>query len=137
MMTRELEYLLQKVHAAAGPSDELDHALIAMFPGCPSRVSETIDAAVRLIALHLPGFWWTSGYCVLTNDASVYPIGTTSASLGVDHRQGESNELLRHPTMGRMFDEGFHCDRVGGTVPLSILSAFLQAKIAIEQSKVT
>ena len=43
--------------------------------------------------------------------------------------------LLNHPTMGKLFDEGFHRDRRGGTVPLAMLAAFLEAKIAL--TKVT
>ncbi len=127
--------LLNLVGGADGPSRLLDDMLRATFPGCPERVTETVDAVSRLIAAELPGFWWTCGYCALTNDASIYPIGASSASLGPDFRQGQSNHLLSHPTMGAVFDGGFHCDRAGGSVPLSMLHAFLQAKILIEKAQ--
>src|SRR5258708_972244 len=38
--------------------------------------------------------------------------------------------LLQDPKWGKLFDSGFHCDR-GGTVPLAMLTVFLEAKIAL------
>jgi len=38
--------------------------------------------------------------------------------------------LLLDPKWGRLFDSGFHCER-GGTVPLAMLTVFLEAKIAL------
>jgi Domain of unknown function (DUF6538) len=40
-------------------------------------------------------------------------------------------ELHGDPKWGERFDEGFHYDRRGGTVPLAMLAAFLEAKITL------
>lgn len=156
--------LLDGCHAADGPSRALDAAIfIAITPGVADagridvvggmvgwwprigggyqsarevpRYTDSIEAVVELIRTSLPGFWWTCGFCALTDDASIYPRGTTTANLGVDHRQGDPSKLLDHPTMSREFDRGFHCDRAGGTVALSLLSAFFQAKIAVARAE--
>jgi hypothetical protein len=42
----------------------------------------------------------------------------------------EDLRLLQDPKWGTLFDTGFHCDR-GGTVPLAMLTVFLEAKIAL------
>src|SRR5262249_2333813 len=38
---------------------------------------------------------------------------------------------FKTPSGVRPFNRGFHCDRGGGTIPLAMLSVFLQAKIAL------
>src|SRR5262249_7000936 len=43
----------------------------------------------------------------------------------------EHLRLLQHPKWGKLFNSGFHCDRGGGTIPLAMLSVFLQAEIAL------
>ena len=45
-------------------------------------------------------------------------------------RNPEDLRLLQDPKWGKLFDGGFHCDR-GGTVPLAMLTVFLEAKIAL------
>jgi hypothetical protein len=56
--------------------------------------------------------------------------------LGVDGRaEPDANGLLEIPKWGKLFDEGFHCDLLGGTVLLSMLRAFLKAKIALAKSE--
>jgi hypothetical protein len=95
-------------------------------------VTRSIDALVRMIETELPGWWWTFGYCTLSNDASLYAPGSprfrhqfSHASMGFDGRSGpEANGLLELPKSGKLFDEGFHCDLLGGTVHLSMLRAF-------------
>jgi hypothetical protein len=106
-------------------------------------VSRSIDALVRLIDTQLPGWWWTFGYCKLSNDASLYPPVShrfrqqfAHASVGVDPHSGpDAAGLLRLPKSGKVFDEGFHCDLLGGTVPLSMLIALLEAKIALAEAE--
>jgi hypothetical protein len=52
--------------------------------------------------------------------------------MGPDFRSGpQALRLLNDRRWGKIFDEGFHRDRRGGTVPLAMLAAFLAAKIAL------
>lgn len=138
----DLKRLLLKVEAASDNSPELDHEFANIFPAAPYGATRSIDALVRLIETELPGWWWTFGYCRLSNDASLYPPVSarfrqqfSHASLGVDGSFGpEANELLEIPKSGKLFDEGFHCDLLGGTVHLAMLRVFLQAKIALAKA---
>src|SRR6516165_4277111 len=74
---------------------------------------------------------------MLSNDASLYVPGSkrfpySTVVMGPDFRSGpEALRLLQDPKWGRRFDDGFHRDRRGGTVPLAILAAFLEAKITL------
>ena len=137
-----LKKLLRKVMMASAGSPKLDSEFAKIFPSAPPNVSRSIDALVRLIETELPGWWWTFGYCKLSNDASLYPPGSarfrhqfSHASVGVDGRAGpEAAGLLEIPKLGKLFDEGFHCDLLGGTVLLSMLRAFLRAKIFLTQA---
>ena len=117
-----LRSLLEKVKSASIGSAELDKEIIAAFPTASDGITKSIDSMVRLIETELPGWWWLCGFCTLSNDAS---IEVPRARTGPDHRAGpEAMRLLNHPKMGRIFDEGFHFDRRGGTVPLSMLAVF-------------
>ena len=95
-------------------------------------MTRSIDAAVELIETELPGWWWTCGFCKLSNDASLYAPGSKSypyashSSMGPDFRAGQSEvlRLLNHPEWGKLFDGGFHRDLRGGTVPLALLWFF-------------
>ncbi len=133
----DLEELLQKIEAAPEGSPELDHEFARAFPSAPPNLTSSIDAAARLIEIELPGWWWTCGYCTLSNDASLYVPASTSfpyakAAMGPDFRAGpKALELLNDPKWGERFDGGFHRDRRGGTVPLAMLAAFLEAKICL------
>jgi hypothetical protein len=137
-----LKKLLRKVEIASDGSPELDSEFASIFPSAPANVTRSIDALVRLIETELPGWWWTFGHCTLSNDASLYPPGSprfrrqfSHASMGVDGRSGpEAIGLLELPKSGKLFDEGFHCDLLGGAVPLSMLSVFLRAKIALAKA---
>jgi hypothetical protein len=52
--------------------------------------------------------------------------------MGPDFRSApEALRLLQDPEWGEVFDNGFHRDRRGGTLPLAMLAAFLAAKIAL------
>ena len=52
--------------------------------------------------------------------------------MGPDFRTGKKAlELLNDPKWGERFDTGFHRDRRGGTVPLAMPAAFLEAKITL------
>jgi hypothetical protein len=135
-----LKNLLEKIESAPTGSPELDGEFATVFPSAPENVTRSIDAVARLIETELPGWWWTCGYCSLSNDASVYVPGSdgfpygvyTGSMMGPDFRTGpEANRLLNHPKWGAVFDEGFHRDRRGGTVPLAMLAAFLEAKMAL------
>lgn len=90
-----------------------------------------------MIESELPGWWWTFGYCKLSNDASLYVPGSdgfpySASVMGPDSRAGpEALRLLEDPKWGETFDHGFHRDRRGGTMPLAMLAAFLEAKIAL------
>src|SRR5262245_63084743 len=136
-----LKNLLRKVMMASAGSPKLDREFAKIFPSAPPNVSRSIDALVRLIETE-PGWWWTFGYCKLSNDASLYPPGSarfrhqfSHASVGVDGRSGpEANGLLELPKSSKLFDEGFHCDLLGGTVHLSMLRVFLRAKIALAKA---
>jgi hypothetical protein len=90
-----------------------------------------------LIENELPGWWWTCGYCTLSSDSSLYVPGSNrfpyaKAVIGLDFRSGPGAlRLLEDPVWGKLFDNGFHHDRRGGTVPLAMLAAFLAAKMAL------
>ena len=133
-----LKKLLGKVEAAPNGSPDLDAEFARVFPSAPDNVTRSIDAAVSLIETELPGWWWTCGYCKLSNDASLYVPGSnsypyvSSSRMGPDFRSGsEAQRLLQHPNWGERFDHGFHRDLQGGTVPLAILTVFLGAKITL------
>jgi hypothetical protein len=133
----DLEQLLEKVEAAAEGTPELDREFAEVFSKSPLNVSTSIDAVARLIESELPGWWWTCGYCTLSNDASLYVPGANGfpyaeATMGPDFRSGsKALRLLNDRHWGKIFDRGFHRDRRGGTVPLAMLAAFLTAKIAL------
>jgi hypothetical protein len=137
-----MKKLLRKVELAPDASPELDSEFASIFPSAPANVTRSIDALVRLIETELPCWWWTFGSCTLSNDASLYPPGSprfrrqfSHASMGVDGRSGpEAIGLLELPKSGKLFDEGFHCDLLGGTVCLSMLRVFLRAKIALAKA---
>ena len=67
-----LKKLLRKVEAASNGSPELEAEFAITFPSAPPNVTRSIDAVARLIETELPGWWWTFGYCTLSNDASLY-----------------------------------------------------------------
>jgi hypothetical protein len=135
----DLKELLPQVETARSGTAELDGTFASVFPSAPRKVTRSIDAAVRLIEIELPGWWWTCGYCMLSNDASLYVPGShrfpyATVIMGPDFRSGpEARRLLQDPKWGRRFDAGFHRDRRGGTVPLAILAAFLEAKITLSR----
>jgi hypothetical protein len=148
-MIKHLNRLLRKVEIASEGSAELDREFTNIFPSAPANVTRSIDGLVRLIETELPGWWWTFGYCQLSNDASLYPPRSprfrqqfsrfrqqfSHASLGVDGNSGpKAIGLLEIPKWGKLFDEGFHCDLIGGTVLLSMLTVFLRAKIALAKA---
>ena len=130
-----LEQLLKNVEAATKGSLELDSEFARAFPISPPNLTNSIDAVVRLIEAELPGWWWSCGYCSLSNDASLYVPGSSSlpyarATMAPDFRTGPiAMQMLDDPKWGKLFDKGFHRDRRGGTVPLAMLAAFLVAKI--------
>jgi hypothetical protein len=135
----DLEHLLQKVEAAPVGAPELDRDFAEVFSEAPPNVSTSIDAVARLIESELPGWWWTCGYCTLSNDASLYVPGASGfpyakATMGPDFRSGpKALRLLNDRDWGKIFDRGFHRDRRGGTVALAMLAAFLAAKIAVRE----
>jgi hypothetical protein len=134
-----LRKLLRKVEIASSGTPGLDSEFAAVFPAAPRKVTRSIDAAVELITRELPGWWWTCGYCSLSNDSSLYVPGSSGspyaeAVLGPDFRSGpDAQRLLDHPKWGSRFDAGFHRDRRGGTLPLAILAVFLEAKITLAE----
>jgi hypothetical protein len=75
---KDLEQLLQKVEAAPEGTPELDREFAEIFSKAPPDVSTSIDAVVRLIENELPGWWWTFGYCIFSNDASLYVPGANA-----------------------------------------------------------
>jgi hypothetical protein len=131
------ETLLQKIETVSQGTPELDRDFATVFPSAPPNVTRSIDAAARLIESELPGWWWTCGYCTFSSDASLYVPGSNQfpyaqAVMGPDFRSGpEARRLLDDPKWGEIFDNGFHRDRRGGTVPLAMLAAFLAAKITL------
>jgi hypothetical protein len=131
------EALLQKIETVSQGTPELDRNFATVFPSALPNVIRSIDAAARLIEDELPGWWWTCGYYTLSSDASLYVPGSNrfpyaKAAMGPDLRSGpEALRLLEDPKWGKIFDNGFHRDHRGGTVPLAMLAAFLAAKIAL------
>jgi hypothetical protein len=131
----DLGELLRRVETAPNGTPELDSEFASVFPSAPTEVTRSIDAAARLIESELPGWWWTCGYCTVSNDASLYVPGSNrfaKAVMGPDFRSGpKALRLLEDPEWRKIFDNGFHGDRRGGTVPLAMLAVFLAAKIAL------
>ena len=76
--SQNLKKLLRKVEVSAEGSPELEREIARVFPSAPADVSRSIDALVKLIETELPGWWWTCGFCKLSDDASLYPPGPTS-----------------------------------------------------------
>ena len=68
----DLEELLRKVETAPNGTPELDGEFARVFPSAPRKITRSIDAAVRLIESELRGWWWTCGYCALSNNSSLY-----------------------------------------------------------------
>jgi hypothetical protein len=137
-----LNELRKKLKAAPCGSEELDKEFAAIFASVPADVTSSIDAVVHLVEVELPGWWWSTGYGKLGTYASVYVPGTArvpayvTAECAPDLWSGpEAQRLLDHPTMGKVFDSGFHGDRNGGTPSLAMLDVLLQGKIALEQAK--
>jgi hypothetical protein len=129
----DLRRLLQKVETARVGSPELDNEFVSAFRLAPPNVTRSVDAAVRLIEAELPGWWWNCGCCEHRNGASLYVPGSSRIRgnfSGADESRPEDLRLLQDPKWGTLFDSGFHCDR-GGTVPLAMLTVFLEAKIAL------
>jgi hypothetical protein len=138
----DLKELLIKIESASIGSPELDREFARVFPSAPENVTRSIDAVARLIETELPGWWWTCGYCSLSNDASIYVPGSSTfpyevysgSMMGPDFRTGaDAKRLLDDPKWGNVFDGGFHRDRRGGTVPLAMLAAFLEAKMTLAE----
>lgn len=132
-----LEELLQKVENVDEGTLRLDQDFATVFGSAQPNITRSIDAVAQLIQSELPGWWWTCGYCTLSNDASLYVPGSkrfpyATAVMGPDFRSGpEALRLLNDPEWGDVFDSGFHRDRRGGTLPLTMLAVFLAAKIAL------
>ena len=102
----DLEKLLEKVETAPDGSPDLDNEFTKAFPSAQHNITNSIDAVIRLIETELPGWWWTCGYCALSNDASFYVPGSTrfpyaKAVMGPDFRAGpRALELLNDPKWG-------------------------------------
>lgn len=135
----DLRSLLERVQKAQGPDPFLDKELIVGFDlrddamwvqwsdgthWVARPVTGSIDAATQLISKLLPDWWWSCGYCQLTNDATVHPRATVAP----DFRASQAAHDLVDKY--KRFDEGFDGDRRGGNVPLALLSAMLQGLIA-------
>src|SRR3954468_25041502 len=141
---RGLEKLGHKIEAAPTGSAKLDEAVAAVFPSAPPNVTRSVDAVIQLIETELPGWWWTCGFCIRTTDACLYPPGSrefrreqlSNARLGPD-QVPEGYRLVNHPKFGRRFDAGFERYHPGGTVPLSLFSVFLEAKITLAKAKLS
>ena len=131
--------LLQKVEAAPSGSPELDSEFESTFSSTPPYVTRSIDAAGWLIETELPGWWWDCGHVALRNGASLYVPGSSQIQVDFPNARippdfeprPEHLRLLQDPKWGKVFNRGFHCDRSGVTIPLAMLSVFLQAKIAL------
>lgn len=164
----DLRALLERVEAATGPDRELDGDIceaLGLLPVGAFRlidpiigtartgrfatgactywiapeITASLDAAVALIGNQLPGWWWTIGYCVLTNDAMIAPAGSRAlgmgdalyAMVGADYRAGPASQKLldEHPEL----DGGIDVARVGGNVALALCQALLRAKIKLAE----
>jgi hypothetical protein len=135
----DLRKLLQKVEAASSGSSELDREFESTFRSVPPGVTRSMDAAAWLIETELPGWWWNCERCALRNGASLYVPGSRQIQLNSPNARippdfkprPEHLRLLQDPKWGMAFNRGFHCNRGDGTVPLAMLTVFLQAKIAL------
>ena len=139
MDPKDLRKLLQKVEAAPSGSPELDSEFEGTFRSALPCVTRSIDAAAWLIETEFPGWWWNCGHGALRNGASLLVPGSSQIQVNSPNARTppdfeprpEHLRLLQDPKWGKVFDRGFHCDRGGGTIPLAMLSVFLQAKIAL------
>ena len=133
----DLRALLERVQKAQGPDRELDIALDELVfvtlphgSGVEKVLANTpyythsIDASVGLVSKLLPDWWWSCGYCKLSNDASIVP----RASMAPDFRASPEAHALVNKS--RKFDEGFHCDLRYGNVPIALMTCLLMAMIA-------
>ena len=119
-----LQALLVRVKDAAGADPMLDRAILSALylQGYriigAARPTASIEAAVALIKIALPGWDWSCGAGTDGNDGWVAPDD-----------QGPDAHLF-----GR-FEDGFIGDADGGNVPLSLISAMLQGLIAKAEAK--
>ena len=119
-----LQALLVRVEDSAGADPVLDRAILSALYLQGHRIvgavrpTSSIDAAVALIKIALPGWDWSCGAGTDGNDGWVAPDD-----------QGPDAHLF-----GR-FEDGFIGDADGGNVPLSLISAMLQGLIAKTEAK--
>ena len=74
----------------------------------------TIDEAIKVLQMELPGWWWKVGECHVSCDATIAP-----------EKGGPDDDLLTF----REFDEGFDCDlRQPSTVSEALLAVIDIAK---------
>ncbi|MEN6545673.1 MAG: hypothetical protein ABFE07_06485 [Armatimonadia bacterium] len=89
--------------------------------------TSSIDACVALIEKVLPGWWWSTGRCALTGDASIGP----------DYNGPDRERLFREFPVER-FDGGIHADLPPGDGPhrccYALLHVLLSALIAKKES---
>lgn len=136
-----LRALLERVEEATGSDRELDrdlgkalgwendHGVIicAGYIGTGSFTS-SVDASVRLIQEVLPGWWWKTGTCCVSDDACVAP-DFNSPVHGARLKAQFPNLVA-----GSEFDVGFDVDRrPPGNVPLALLEAALRALVAVRE----
>jgi hypothetical protein len=75
--------------------------------------TSSLDATAALVERALPGWAWSCGTCVVSDDGWVKP-----------DVEGPDADLCD------LFDDGFFGDAKGGNVPLSLLDAMIQGLIA-------
>ena len=82
----------------------------------------SLGEAIATFEATLPGWWWQTGTCSISRDASCGP-----------DRNGQDANLLflNDRNAGKLFDEGFHVDldEEGATVAQALMTVM---KIAIE-----
>ncbi len=118
---RELDCLLWCQFAESHFEYHGGDCVLAVMGGFSARLdweemphpTSSLDAAVALVERVLPGWAWSCGTCVVSNDGWVKP--------DVD---GPDKHLCD------VFDDGFFGDAKGGSVPLSLLVAMLHGLIA-------
>lgn len=78
----------------------------------PKTNTAELAKAIEEFEEALPGWWWTTGACQVSRDASCGPT-----------KDGPDAHLLKH----RLFDDGFHCELHEGTVAQALRNVTQQA----------
>lgn len=133
--------LAERLEKATGPDRELDYRILMGVHktdgrgylwdphGADHRFTSSIDATVALIHEQLPGWWWKTGLCYLSGDATLGPDYNDPL-----HSERLFRQFPQRETREDSFPEDFDVDlRPGRTVEraaIALCIAFCQAMAA-------